>query len=85
MAVLLQLGRQLNTQPLRHRCVKFIPAIAALEVILIPLKSVEKLQKFTLNFSGICERWDEKHLERSLVPKGLIKTVAFVIATSLDM
>jgi len=72
-------------QPPRHLRTEPIPAIALLEVTQIPLKSVEELQKFTLNFSGICERWDEKHLEISVVPKGLIRTVAFVIATSLHV
>lgn len=61
VAVLLPLTRQLNMQPPGRCRTEFITATTPLEIMLIPLKPVGKLQKFTLNFSGICERWEENY------------------------
>lgn len=52
---------------------------------LILLRLLERFEKLILHFSGLRKEWDENHLELSSLPKGLIRTVAFVITTSLDM
>lgn len=72
-------------EPLRDPHIGSIQDMTLMGMRLILLRLLERFEKLILHFSGLCKEWDENHLELSSLPKGLIRTVAFVIATSLDM